>query len=115
MKRTPYQFMKCILMRTRLLALLMLAAFFSLLQARGQAPSAAPADNVALSALSMTNRAAWQQHMTLGSGDVLSISLFDSGGPREAWPNVIVGPDGRISYLEARDVMAAGYTIDELR
>jgi len=35
--------------------------------------------------------------------------------PDTARLNVIVGPDGRINYLQAHDVMAAGLTIDELR
>jgi len=58
-------------------------------------------------------RAAWQQHLTLGPGDVLNLSLY--GAPELARAEVSIGPDGRISYLEAQDVRADGLTIDELR
>jgi len=44
---------------------------------------------------------------------VLTLSVY--GSPELARAEVAVGPDGRISYLEAQDVMAAGLTIDELR
>ncbi len=58
-------------------------------------------------------RAAWQQHLTLGPGDAVNLGVF--GQPELAVQDVIIGPDGRISYLEAQDVRAAGLTIDELR
>ncbi|HVM51506.1 MAG TPA: polysaccharide biosynthesis/export family protein [Candidatus Acidoferrum sp.] len=58
-------------------------------------------------------RAAWQKHLTLGAGDVLTISMVDV--PESGRPDVPVGPDGRISYLQAENVMAAGLTVDELR
>jgi protein involved in polysaccharide export with SLBB domain len=89
----------------------LLAAATALAQDAGPAVSA----NVLLSGVSATNRAPWQKHLTLGAGDILSVSLYGSGGDSEVWPNVVIGPDGRINYLEAHDVMAAGLTIDELR
>lgn len=58
-------------------------------------------------------RAAWQQRLTLGSGDVVSLSLF--GQPELTRVDVPIGPDGRISYLEAQNVQATGLTVDELR
>ncbi|MES2694783.1 MAG: polysaccharide biosynthesis/export family protein, partial [Verrucomicrobiota bacterium] len=58
-------------------------------------------------------RAKWQQKLTLGPGDVLSFSLY--GDPEALRQEVPVGPDGRISYLEAQNVMAAGLTVDEFR
>lgn len=58
-------------------------------------------------------RAAWQQKLTLGPGDVLNFALF--GQPDFSRTDVMVGPDGRISYLHAVDVVATGLTIDELR
>jgi protein involved in polysaccharide export with SLBB domain/capsular polysaccharide biosynthesis protein len=58
-------------------------------------------------------RAAWQQHLTLGPGDVLNFGLF--GQPNLELRDVVVGPDGRVSYLEAQDIQAAGLTIDGLR
>lgn len=80
------------------------------------APAAsAPSSNIVLSAATSSMRAAWQQHLTLGPGDVLNFELYGDPTPTEIWPNVVVGPDGRIDYLEARDITAAGLTIDELR
>jgi protein involved in polysaccharide export with SLBB domain len=58
-------------------------------------------------------RAAWQERLTLGPGDVMTLSIF--GQPELTKTEVFVGPDGRISYLEAQDVKAAGLTIDDLR
>jgi protein involved in polysaccharide export with SLBB domain len=51
--------------------------------------------------------------MTLGPGDVLNLGLY--GAPELIRAEVSIGPDGRISYLEAQDVHAEGLTIDELR
>lgn len=58
-------------------------------------------------------RAAWQERLTLGPGDTLNFSLF--GRPELTHQEVDIGPDGRVSYLQAQDVLAAGLTIDELR
>src|SRR3954451_3078372 len=60
-----------------------------------------------------TELADWQKRLTLGPGDILNISLYEQ--PETARNGVSVGPDGRLSYLLARDVMAAGHTVDELR
>jgi protein involved in polysaccharide export with SLBB domain len=79
------------------------------------AENTTPADKTA-SSLSVTaplKRADWQQRLTLGPGDLLNFQLFDM--PDSARSEVPVGPDGRISFLQARDIMAAGLTIDELR
>jgi polysaccharide biosynthesis/export protein len=75
----------------------------------------APADggNLTLSVRPPAKRAAWQQRLTLGPGDVVNMGLFDVED--SARPEVPIGPDGRISFREARDVMAAGLTVDELR
>lgn len=69
--------------------------------------------NLSFSIVRPSQRAAWQQHLTLGPGDVLNLSLY--GSPELTRTEVAVGPDGRISYLEAQDVLASGLTIDELR
>jgi protein involved in polysaccharide export with SLBB domain len=58
-------------------------------------------------------RAEWQRRLTLGPGDTLNLMLFER--PESAKREVPIGPDGRISFLQAEDVMAAGLTIDELR
>ena len=58
-------------------------------------------------------RAAWQSRYTLGPNDVVSFSFY--GRPELARPGVLIGPDGRVSYLQAQSVMASGLTLDELR
>lgn len=58
-------------------------------------------------------KAAWQEHYTLGPNDVVGFSFY--GHPELARPNVVIAPDGRVNYLQALNVMAAGLTIDELR
>ncbi len=80
------------------------------------AEPAAPAakTNGNFSILSSPNlRAAWQKHLTLGPSDLLNFSLFDQ--PETAVTEVAIGPDGRVSFLQARDILATGLTIDELR
>ena len=69
--------------------------------------------NLFFSIVNPSQRAAWQKHLTLGPGDVLTLNLY--GSPELTEGEVPIGPDGRISYLEAQDVMASGLTIDELR
>ncbi len=59
------------------------------------------------------NRAPWQKKLTLGPGDVLNLGFF--GETNLTKNEVAIGPDGRISYLQATDVMAAGLSVDELR
>jgi protein involved in polysaccharide export with SLBB domain len=78
---------------------------------------ATPAGSNQMASLSFSSKPArmapWQQRLTLGPSDVLNISLH--GQDDSARNGLTVGPDGRISYLEARDVMVTGLTIDELR
>ena len=62
---------------------------------------------------STKQRAAWQQRLTLGPGDLLTLGLF--GAPELIREEVPISPDGKISFLEAQNVQAAGLTIDELR
>jgi len=76
-------------------------------------PPVAPQTNLSFSIVHPWQRAAWQEHLTLGPGDVLNFGLF--GQPELAVQEVAVGPDGRVSFLEAQDIMATGLTIDELR
>lgn len=59
------------------------------------------------------HRAEWQQHLTLGPGDIVNFALF--GEPTLSRGDVVIAPDGRVSYLEAQDVLATGLTVDELR
>lgn len=69
--------------------------------------------NVSFSGASRKERAEWQKRLTLGPGDMLNLSLF--GHTDADRKEVPIGPDGRISFLQAVDVMAAGLTVDELR
>ncbi|MBN2508219.1 MAG: SLBB domain-containing protein [Verrucomicrobia bacterium] len=55
----------------------------------------------------------WQKRLTLGPGDTFNIQLYEQ--PDTIKAGLFIGPDGRLSYLEARDVVAAGLTVDELR
>ena len=65
------------------------------------------------SGVNAPTRGAWQKHLTLGPGDILAFSLF--GYPDLTRPQVVVGPDGRVSYLQAMNILATGLTVDELR
>ena len=69
--------------------------------------------NVSFSITNPAQKADWQKRLTLGPGDVLSVGLY--GSPDLNQPELTVGPDGRINYLEAQGVLATGQTIDELR
>lgn len=105
--------------RRRIALLLIVASSTgSLLAAEPESPSAtsvpAPgATNYSLTGSSPGRRAAWQQHLTLGPGDIVNLSVLDVADTSRL--EVPIGPDGRISYLQAANVMAAGLTIDELR
>lgn len=79
------------------------------LGALAQAPPVTNAFTIAVP----TELADWQKRLTLGPGDVLNISLYEQ--PESLRAGVTVGPDGRINYLQARDVVATGLTVDELR
>lgn len=69
--------------------------------------------NLSLSVVAPNQRAAWQQRLTLGPGDVLTLALWRE--PTLTRLDVAIGPDGRISFAEAQDVLATGLTVDELR
>jgi protein involved in polysaccharide export with SLBB domain len=69
--------------------------------------------NVSFSVVRPSQRAPWQERLTLGPGDLLNLGMY--GQPELARAEVSIGPDGRLSYLEAQDVVASGLTVDELR
>jgi protein involved in polysaccharide export with SLBB domain/capsular polysaccharide biosynthesis protein len=75
--------------------------------------SATPTAPSTFSVVTPAQRVAWQQKLTLGPGDVLGFHIF--GAPELSREEVPVGPDGRVSYLEAENILAAGLTVDELR
>lgn len=58
-------------------------------------------------------KAEWQKRLVLGAGDVVTFMVY--GKPELTRADVQVEPDGRITYLEAQGMMAAGLTIAELR
>jgi hypothetical protein len=69
--------------------------------------------NLTLSGSSPAKRGNWQRRFTLGPGDVLNFALY--GQPELNRADVPIGPDGRVTYLQAQDVVATGLTVDELR
>lgn len=96
-----------------LFALLGLGLSSQNLPAAEAAPVSPAAATAAFSVVSPAQRAQWQQKLTLGPGDVLNLALY--GEPQLDANEVPIGPDGRISYLEASGVQAAGLTVDEFR
>jgi len=66
-----------------------------------------------LSAGTLSADSIWHQPLTLGAGDVLNFSFY--GRPELNRTDVTIGPDGRITYLQVENILAAGLTIDELR
>lgn len=114
-QREPPHFLKERLLkwvvRTSLIAALA-AARLPAAEGDEQAQPAAAA-NTHFSVATRAQRAAWQERLTLGPGDVMNFSLY--GQPEFTRSEVFVGPDGRVSYLQAQDIMASGLTIDELR
>ena len=82
-------------------------------EAEVQPPPSGPNTNLTFSINTPVHRAPWQQKLTLGPGDVLNLGFFGETNLNKT--EVAIGPDGRISYLQATDVMAAGMTVDELR
>jgi protein involved in polysaccharide export with SLBB domain len=53
------------------------------------------------------------EDLVLGAGDAVNISAV--GFPAYARNQVYVGPDGKLTYLQAQNVQAAGLTLDALR
>jgi protein involved in polysaccharide export with SLBB domain/capsular polysaccharide biosynthesis protein len=70
-------------------------------------------NSLALLGVSPNHRAPWQQRLTLGPGDAFDLAVF--GHPEMTRTNLVIGPDGRVSFFQIQDFPAAGYTIDELR
>lgn len=54
-----------------------------------------------------------ESQLLLGPGDAVNINMPGlEGHEREAVP---IGPDGRLTYLQARDIVATGLSVDQLR
>ncbi|HUR45165.1 MAG TPA: polysaccharide biosynthesis/export family protein [Candidatus Saccharimonadales bacterium] len=94
-------------------------AFSTATQAQDAVPNQAAPPSVVtpavprFAAVTQQRRADWQKKLTLGPGDMLNFNFFSQ--PELARTEVMIGPDGRVSYLQAQDLQAAGLTIDELR
>lgn len=82
------------------------------LQAQAVADQAA--DTSARSSMESTDeRAEWQRELTLGTGDILQISLI--GAPELTRDPIAIQSDGTINFLEVNGLHAAGLSVDELR
>jgi protein involved in polysaccharide export with SLBB domain/capsular polysaccharide biosynthesis protein len=69
--------------------------------------------NLSLTAGGPKNRAPWLERLTLGPGDSLNFALY--GHPELTRTNLMIAPDGRLTFWQVQDFPAAGLTIDELR
>ncbi|MBL9172077.1 MAG: polysaccharide biosynthesis/export family protein [Verrucomicrobiales bacterium] len=77
-------------------------------------PDGASTNNAFLSAMARgPHLAGWQERLTLGAGDQVNLAVY--GHKEMTRTEVAIGPDGRLSYLQAQGIQAAGLTIDELR
>ena len=55
----------------------------------------------------------WQKRFTVGAGDIFNIRIYGRTDSTRGY--VSVGPDGRLSFMEAQSVLVAGLTVDEMR
>lgn len=78
-----------------------------------QAQEPAPTNSFLSATARGPQLAGWQKHLTLGAGDQVNLMVY--GHKDLTRSEVAIGPDGRISYLQAQGIQAAGLTIDELR
>ena len=76
-------------------------------------PSDTTAKMAALSTVTAKQGRPAASGFTLGPDDTLNIVLFSH--PETERKDVRVSPDGKITYLQAQNIRAAGLTIDELR
>ena len=88
-------------------------SFNALAKDTNSAPVAGETNGVLFGSSDRPKLAAWQERLTLGPSDILNIWIY--GRKDTLRSQVAVGPDGRLNYLQADGVMAAGLTIDELR
>ncbi|MEO6036506.1 MAG: polysaccharide biosynthesis/export family protein, partial [Verrucomicrobiota bacterium] len=95
------------------LGAVLFALSFSSAQAAEPAEENSTNAPLAFSVTSPTQRANWQKRLTLGPGDVLTLGFY--GETNLTKTDVVIRSDGRISYLQAHDILATGLTVDELR
>lgn len=100
-------------MKKRLMLMAAMAGLLVPCTTKVCAADAAPVSNPSFSVAGTAKRAPWQERFTLGPGDELSFALFDTNELRRT--EQVISPDGRVSFLQAENILAAGLTIDELR
>lgn len=87
-------------------------AAFSPVTAQETAATGTAAPTNGISATKAPVLMPWQEKLTLGPGDALEVSLY---GQKDTARQIVIGPDGRFSFLQAMDVTGTGLTVDELR
>jgi protein involved in polysaccharide export with SLBB domain len=105
--------MKCILLGALAFALTQLARADQPVLTEPIPVTPTPEAPMVFAGSNARTRAGWQARYMLGPNDVVSFAFY--GRPELARPGVLIGPDGRVSYLQAQGVKADGLTIDELR
>jgi protein involved in polysaccharide export with SLBB domain/capsular polysaccharide biosynthesis protein len=80
-----------------------------------RAPILRPAALARFAALALACSASLQAQsiLPLGPGDAVSINMPGFEGLERK--DVVVGPDGKLTYLQAREIQAAGLSLDQLR
>ena len=76
-------------------------------------PAALARFGVLVMLLSCLTSAGAQTALPLGPGDAVNINMPGFGGLERK--EVPVGPDGRLTYLQAHDIQASGLSLDQLR
>src|SRR5688572_4662386 len=86
--------------------ILLLAGAPARAQENAPPTGAASEPKISLSAVSNpAKRARWQERLTLGAGDTLDFTLLEL--PDLARKGVVIGPDGRVTYLQGENILAA--------
>ncbi|MEO7297475.1 MAG: polysaccharide biosynthesis/export family protein [Verrucomicrobiota bacterium] len=113
LNREPASFWKRHIIQRFGLGALFFAMSFASLHAAPAEEDVIPSLTNSFSVVSPNQRANWQKRLTLGPGDILNLGFY--GETNLTKNDVVVRPDGRISYLQAHDVVATGLTVEELR
>jgi len=102
-----------VLDRAPVLKPLALAKFAALLMLSASVVQAEPVTPLSKAETEISSAPKSQETLLLGPGDAVNINMPGlEGHEREA---VNIGPDGRLTYLQARDIVAAGLSVDQLR
>ncbi len=87
--------------------LIMINADTLLAQTPAPVPAAEP------TAVSSESQSSKLKTLTLGPGDWVTIAMFGQAGSERR--NLVIKPDGRLTYMQAQDIVAGGLTVDQLR